>query len=281
MVFILLIFGLIFGSFINAWVWRLHEQLNKDGNPKKISKKKQKELSIATGRSMCPQCGHELAAKDLIPVLSWILLNGKCRYCRAPIGVQYPIVEAVTAVLFAVSYIVWPLDFNESWVLLSFITWLVLLVGLIALFIYDAKWMLLPDKIVFKLYLVLFISFIFQVALGRPIESLLGIVAGIFIGGGIFWVLFQVSNGRWIGGGDVKLGFLLGALLGSGILAFLMLFFASVFGMIWLIPSIMSKKVNNNSRIPFGPFLIAATIVVALWGQYVIDWYTNTLLVAS
>ena len=281
MVFILLIFGLIFGSFINAWVWRLYEQLNKDGNPKKISKKKQKELSIATGRSMCPQCGHELAAKDLIPVLSWILLNGKCRYCRAPIGVQYPIVEAVTAVLFAVSYIVWPLDFNESWVLLSFITWLVLLVGLIALFIYDAKWMLLPDKIVFKLYLVLFISFIFQVALGRPIESLLGIVAGIFIGGGIFWVLFQVSNGRWIGGGDVKLGFLLGALLGSGILAFLMLFFASVFGMIWLIPSIMSKKVNNNSRIPFGPFLIAATIVVALWGQYVIDWYTNTLLVAS
>ncbi|MFO0881871.1 MAG: prepilin peptidase [Candidatus Saccharimonadales bacterium] len=281
MVFILLIFGLIFGSFINAWVWRLHEQLNKDGNPKKISKKKQKELSIATGRSMCPQCGHELAAKDLIPVLSWILLNGKCRYCRAPIGVQYPIVEAVTAVLFAVSYILWPVDFNESWVWLSFITWLVLLVGLIALFIYDAKWMLLPDKIVFKLYLVLFISFVFQVALGRPIESLLGIVTGILIGGGIFWVLFQVSNGRWIGGGDVKLGFLLGAMLGSGILAFLMLFFSSVFGMIWLIPLIMSKKVNNNSRIPFGPFLIAATIVVALWGQYVIDWYTTTLLVAS
>src|SRR4051794_11351319 len=96
---ILLFLGLCFGSFINALVWRVHEQ---------EKGKKTRNLSILHGRSQCPHCGHELAAKDLIPVISWLLLKGKCRYCGQPISRQYPAVEATTSGWFLLSYYFWP-----------------------------------------------------------------------------------------------------------------------------------------------------------------------------
>src|SRR5580700_9634934 len=113
---VLAVLGLCLGSFVNALVWRLHEQ----SNPKQKTKnKKQKakqlsanELSILRGRSMCPDCHHQLAAKDLVPVISWLDLRGKCRYCHRPISIQYPLVELATAGLFVFSYFFWPLAFN-------------------------------------------------------------------------------------------------------------------------------------------------------------------------
>src|SRR5476651_645529 len=132
---VLVVFGLCLGSFVNALVWRLHEQ----------DKKQAKNLSILNGRSMCPNCKHELAAKDLVPVLSWLSLRGKCRYCGKPISVQYPLVEMVTSGLFVASYLWWPEVLHGAQVA-AFGLWLALLVGLMALLVYDLRWFLLPNR---------------------------------------------------------------------------------------------------------------------------------------
>src|SRR4051812_7602742 len=99
---ILVVLGLCFGSFVNALVWRIHEQAEQ-GSKKKPNKSYIDKLSIRKGRSMCPHCRHELKALDLLPVVSWLALRGKCRYCGKPISVQYPLVELLTACLFVTS----------------------------------------------------------------------------------------------------------------------------------------------------------------------------------
>lgn len=277
MIFLIISFGLVFGSFINAWVWRLHEQIDKNGNPKKLTKKRKAELSISKGRSMCPDCGHALAAKDLVPVFSWLYLRGRCRYCYAPISPQYPIVELVTALLFVVSYLSWPIDLVHPWQIVQFATWLFALVGLVALAVFDIKWMLIPDKIVLPLTVAVLVSTTVQIILGRPLQSIVEICGAVAITSGLFWILFQVSRGKWIGGGDVKLGLLTGLLIGTAAGGFLYLMVASLLGIIFALPSMISGKASVVSKIAFGPSLIAACVVVVLYGQAAIDWYTNLI----
>ena len=268
--------GLVFGSFVNALVWRLSQQLDKNGDPKKLSAKKKKELSIVSARSMCPSCKHQLSALDLVPVFSWLFLKGKCRYCKKPISAQYPLVELITAGLFALSAYAW--NFDQTWMVASFITWLVILVGLVALAVYDAKTMILPDKIIFKLYLVAIAGLIIELLLGRPPADILQIAGSVFVSGGIFYILYQVSQGKWLGGGDVKLGLLIGLLLPNALQAALMLFLASILGTITSILLSVNKKIERSSKIAFGPFLIASTIIVVLYGQSIIDWYLNIIV---
>ncbi|HEX7368051.1 MAG TPA: prepilin peptidase, partial [Candidatus Saccharimonadales bacterium] len=140
---VLTVLGLIFGSFVNALVWRLHEQEGK-------SKKSRQQYSILNGHSMCPNCHHELAAKDLVPVLSWLWLRGKCRYCRKPISWQYPAVELMTGLLFVGSYLWWPLSLQGVG-LFQFVVWLGFIVGFMALAVYDLRWFTLPNRIVYPL----------------------------------------------------------------------------------------------------------------------------------
>ena len=268
--------GLVFGSFINALVWRLSQQLDKNGDAKKLSAKKKKELSIVSARSMCPSCKHQLSALDLVPVFSWLFLKGKCRYCKKPISAQYPLVELLTAGLFALSAYAW--NFDQTWMVATFITWLICLVGLVALAVYDAKTMILPDKIIFKLYLVAIAGLIIELLLGRPPADILQIAGSVFVSGGIFYILYQVSQGKWLGGGDVKLGLLIGLLLPNALQAALMLFLASILGTITSILLSVNKKIERSSKIAFGPFLIASTIIVVLYGQSIIDWYLNIIV---
>lgn len=267
------------GSFINALIWRVHKQEKLSAKKDKASIKLASDYSVLRGRSMCPSCHHTLAPKDLVPVLSWLSLRGRCRYCKKPISWQYPFVELLTTLLFVVSYIVWPVMLNSTWQYLSFATWLIALVGLIALAVYDIKWMLLPDKIVWPLIYIILGSLAVQFALGRPINELLDAILACVVGGGFFWVIYQISAGKWIGGGDVKLGFLLGLLLATPLNAFIMLFLSSLLGMIWIAPLLLTKKITKTSKIPFGPFLIVATVMIVLFGQNIIDLYRSSLLI--
>jgi prepilin signal peptidase PulO-like enzyme (type II secretory pathway) len=265
---VLILLGLCFGSFTNALVWRLHEQ----SLPKKKRKASDKDLSISKGRSMCVNCGHTLQAPDLVPVLSWLALRGRCRYCRKTISWQYPLVEAVTAALFVISYVFWPEQLS-GWETAGFGLWLVSLTGFMALIIYDLRWMLLPNKIIFPLYGVAAAFVLTQIAGESSLRPLLEAAFGVLVGGGLFYLLFQISDGRWIGGGDVKLGFLLGALLSDPLQAGLMLFVASLTATIVTVPLMLGGRISKKTRIPFGPFLIAAAVVVQLFGKAVTDWY--------
>lgn len=286
---ILLILGLIFGSFVNALVWRLHQQ-SLASKKTKVHKVKgarrlfsfhlslstsQNAYSILTGRSMCPNCKHELAVKDLVPVLSWLTLRGKCRYCKKPISWQYPLVELATAGLFLLSYFCWPLALHGVG-LFEFVVWLVFLVAFMALTVYDLRWYLLPNKIIFPLIGLAAVELIIIAIWQQSWTVFVGGVLGTIIIAGLFWALFQLSGGRWIGGGDVKLAVVLGILAASPAKAVLVIFFASLIGTVVSLP-LMSKQ-GIKARVPFGPFLLAATVITVLFGSRIIDWYTGTLI---
>lgn len=273
-IFELILLGLCFGSFVNALVWRLHKQ----SAAKKL--KDPKKYSISQGRSMCVHCGHQLGVTDLLPIVSWLGLRGKCRYCRKKIPWQYPLVELATPLLFVGSYFFWPERIAE-WEIAAFVLWLAALVGFVALVVYDLRWMLLPNKIVFPLYGVAALFVLARILQEKSLEPLLGAVIGILIGGGLFYLLFQLSGGKWIGGGDVKLGFLLGALVGGPLQAMLMLFLASVLGSVLGTSLIASKKATRKTRIPFGPFLITGAIVVMLFGAQLSGWYIDHVILVN
>lgn len=275
------VFGLIFGSFINAFVWRFHQLTVSPAKKARIQKSKKqltaKDLSIVNGRSMCPQCHHELAAKDLVPVLSWLMLRGKCRYCQEAISVQYPLVELLTAGLFVVSYIFWPLSFNNV-ELFRFVMWQFFVVAFVALAVYDLRWLLLPDRIVYPLVGLAAVQVATVAIWQNNIAYVWHAALGAAVISGLFYFLFQISNGGWIGGGDVKLGLVLGLLAGGPIEALLVIFFASVYGTLYSLPLLARSKSNFTAKVPFGPFLLAATITVQLFGVDIANWYTKTLL---
>ncbi len=258
---ILIVAGLSLGSFVNALVWRLHEN-----------------LSVAKGRSMCPHCRHVLAAKDLAPVLSWLFLRGRCRYCGRPISAQYPLVELSTAALFTASYTWWPNAFDSAQTAI-FVLWLAVLTGLVALVVYDLRWLTLPNRIIYPLGAIAAVQAAVRVAAAdHALVALLNVILAIVVGGGLFYVIFQISGGKWIGGGDVKLGWLLGLVAGTPALAAMFIFLGSFLGTIVSLPLLASGRLKRHSTIPFGPFLIAGAVLTVLFGSDVLHWYQHTLL---
>jgi leader peptidase (prepilin peptidase)/N-methyltransferase len=277
-----LFYGLILGSFVNALVWRIHEQsLASNRKNKKI--KEAKNISITRGRSMCTACGHQLHAKDLIPVLSWLFLKGKCRYCKTPISPQYPIVELATTILFVVSFHFWPYGLSTIYDKVNLLSWFIMLVGFVALAVYDFRWMLLPNRVVFPVLGVALANWmiLFTQSLSDPKDLLVRTALGIAISWGIFQAIYTISKGKWIGGGDVKLGLVIGVLLSDPIKSFLVLFMGSLLGSIFSIPSMARKKKTDKSiLIPFGPFLIVGTYIAFIFGDRIIDWYQQIVFLS-
>lgn len=270
----LIVLGLCFGSFDNALTWRLHE-LSK---PKKQRVASVAELSIAKGRSMCPNCQHILAWYDLVPVVSWLSVAGRCRYCHMPISVQYPLVELATAGLFALSYYYWPVPIEGSQLAVLGI-WLLLLIGLMALLVYDLRWLLLPNKLVYPLTGLATAQALIGIAnAANPAKAALNTFLAVVVGGGLFYILFQVSDGKWIGGGDVKLGWIFGLVVASPLSSFLVIFLAALMGSLVAVPLLATKRLKRTSVMPFGPFLIFATIVVQLFGVAMLAWYQKVFL---
>ena len=245
-------FGLVFGSAINALVWRI-----------KVGR------SWIHGRSECPDCGHRLAAKDLVPVLSWLTLGGRCRYCRKPIQ-DHPIVEVVTALAFGLSaFTLYPVPLERMGLL---VLWLVMVVLLVALAAFDARWMILPDKLMLPLGVV---AAVYTAAAAWQTGSwpvLTGAVGSAVVAGGGFMLLTVVSRGRAMGGGDIKLAFVMGLMLGVQATALAMLVAFNVAAAVG-IGLIAAKRRRRRDQIPFGPFLVFGTVVAFLWGRHVIDWY--------
>jgi prepilin signal peptidase PulO-like enzyme (type II secretory pathway) len=267
-------FGLSFGSFVNALVWRVHEQ-----SKKRKSKSAKVNLSIVNGRSICPHCKHMLAWHDLVPVFSWLFLRGRCRYCNKAISKQYPLVEIAMALVFVCSYIWWPTDLDKAGDVILFITWLVTSVGLMALLVYDALFMLLPNRILYPTFYIAAAGRLIYLIGFEPHKGheALAWILSLAVASGIFWLLFVVSRGKWIGYGDVRLGLITGTILADPTKSFMMIIFGSLLGTLFILPALALGKKNMASKLPYGPFLIASTMLVLLFGDKILNWYTNFL----
>lgn len=245
------IFGLIIGSFLNVVILRLH-----DGE------------SAAAGRSKCPDCGHVLAWTDLFPVFSFLFLGRRCRYCGSKISWQYPLVELATGGLFVIAYY-----FNPDWTLASGLVLLrnlIVIAALIAVFVYDLRWLIIPDQIALPALLIV-IALNFFIGM-----SLANLATGVVVGLGFFGLQYALSRGTWIGGGDLRLGALMGALLGWPVIL-VALFMSYIIGAIVALVLLAQKKVTAKSQVPFGVFLAPAAIVAMFWGQWILAWYLGRL----
>jgi len=244
------VLGLCIGSFLNAAIFRLA-----------------KKESVARGRSKCLHCGTQLVWYDLIPVLSFLLLRGKCRRCHAFIDVQYILVEVFAAVLFGIAALLWSL---------SGMPWLQLVRDCFAvsiflfLFVYDCRYYLLPDMVTLPAVAIIIVL---NLVLGM---SPLAMCLGALIGGGFFALQFVLSKGRWIGGGDIRLGVLMGVLL-SWPLILVALFIAYVSGAAIGIILLLMKKKHFGSKLPFGTFLSVSSIATLWYGQVILQWYLGYL----
>ena len=235
--------GLVVGSFLNCVIYRM-----------------EKGESFLLGRSHCPYCNHKLGLLDLIPIVSFLFLRGKCRYCQEKISLQYPLVELLTGFIFL-------LIFYFQFSLVQFFFLLAISALLIIVFVYDLKHYLIPDKVVYSAIVLTFIYLIFSTFRLDHLWSALALA-------GFFLAIVLISREKWMGMGDVKLGFLMGLLLGwPDVIAalFLAVFIGAIIG-IGLI--IMGKK-GMKSEVPFGPFLVTGTFIALFWADELINWYFN------
>lgn len=287
MMIVLGLFGLILGSYAAATVWRLRaRQLVEDKKAgEKVDAKEYKKLlpltkeTTRSDRSRCLHCGHTLAWYDMVPLVSWLSLGGKCRYCRKSIGSFEPLVELGMAALFVISYLVWPLSLDTALGVAQFVLWLMALVMLTILFIYDMRWFLLPDRMMYPLIVASGLFALLSVlAAANAVTALMTLAVAIIILSGLYYLLWVVSKGQWIGFGDVKLGLALALLLGDWQLAFIALFSANLLGCLLVIPGMMAGKISRSTRIPFGPLLIAGAAIAFFAGQPIIQWYMGLTL---
>ena len=248
--FTILILGLAVGSFLNVCIHRLPEG-----------------KSIFFPGSHCPQCSKKIKFYDNIPVLSFILLKGKCRFCVSKISVQYPLVELLTAFLFLGAYLWQGLS-------LGFFSAIVLGCLLIIVFFVDLKHRIIPDVITLP-GIVIGLAF----ALISPQIRILDSLLGLLIGGGVFYLLAILGELLFkkesMGGGDIKLAAMLGAFLGWQKL-FLIFFLSAFLGSIIGILAIQfSSKVKKHRTIPYGPFLALASFAALFWGERIIKAYLD------
>lgn len=281
------VLGLVVGSFCGATVWRLRAaQLKEDKAAGEAIDEKQyshlKRLlgkSVSEDRSVCLHCHHSLQWYDLIPLISWVVLKGKCRYCHKPIGAMEPLIELGTAAFFVTSYLAWQPQLHAPVEITQFLLWLGVGAGLIILFAYDMRWFLLPNKVVFPMMGLAAAGAVLRLIQADDLLAASGsLVLSLFILSGIYYALYLLSRGAWIGFGDIKLGIVLALMLGEWQLAFLALFIANIIGCLAVVPGLVSGKLKRSSHIPFGPMLIAGYFIVGLCGQAIIDWYLGLLV---
>jgi prepilin signal peptidase PulO-like enzyme (type II secretory pathway) len=254
---VLFLFGLTIGSFLNVVIYRLRTG-----------------KSPVRGRSYCDHCHHQISWYDNIPLLSYLLLRGKCRHCQKTIAIDYPIIEALTAIQFV--WVYWLLKVNfqffgqvEGFYSLSLLSyWLLLFTGSLAIAIYDFKYLLIPDLILVPLVVL--------ALLRLTVSQQWSVVPTAFGASAFLFVLWWFTRGKGLGVGDIKLAFLMGLVLGwpQILVAFMIAFLTgSVVGVIL----VLVRKKSLKDKIAFGPFLILGMLLSKLWGWPLWQWYINKL----
>lgn len=255
------IFGICIGSFLNVAIFRVAEG-----------------RSVIKGRSKCKTCEEPISARDLIPILSFFILRGRCRKCKSIISWQYPIVELATGILFLVFF----LKFSQGWFASPFVQsiegmytlvrdW-IFLAFLIVIFVYDLRHMFILDRFTIPAMIVAIVLNIWIGAI--PASSL---IIGAVILGGFFYLQFVLSNGVWVGGGDIRMGALMGLMLGlnQGLVA---LFIAYLLGAIIGVMLLLTKRVGRKTPIAFGTFMAIGTAVILFFGNAPLQWYLNLFM---
>jgi len=243
--------GLVVGSFLNVCIHRMPRQ-----------------ESVVTPRSRCPHCRTLIAWYDNLPVLSYVLLGGRCRSCREPIGARYVVVELVTATVFGLCAVV----IGPEPVLVSRLCFAAIL---IALFVIDLEHQLLPDVLTLPgVAIGLAGALVWPVGVWSPgiASSAIGAALGAGILLAIRWVWQRASGVDAMGLGDVKMLAMIGAFLGWQSVWFVLLF-ASLAGAFVGVGLAVSGRGTLKTKLPFGTFLAVAALVASLWGQGVMDWY--------
>lgn len=272
------IIGAMIGSFLTAWIWR--ERHGK---------------SMLDKHSVCPQCRHPLGAIDLIPIISYAVQSGKCRYCHKKISAQYPLVELATALLF-VSIALYLGGIGASWdawmVACLLFLWAIIAL-LVALFVYDLKWYELPDVWTLGGSALAISMTAVAVIVNKPLlwqplagaESSLqdlfsclasGVASAVFFYA-IVWGSEKILKKPGMGLGDVKLGLFMGLFLGFPAIV-IAIYLAFISGAVLSLTLIAGKQKSWGQALPFGPFLIAGTLL-ALWAtEPIIAWYSQLWL---
>lgn len=265
--------GLLVGSFLNVVIHRLPKMMEEDWReqcasldsphaPPAIPSKPAYNLIVP--RSACPSCGHLIGAWENIPVLSYAVLKGRCRHCGAPIGVRYPLVEALTGFLSA--FVAWHFGFGASGVAALIFVW-----ALIALTFIDFDTHLLPDSITQPLlWLGLLVN------LGHTFTSLssavIGAIAGYLTLWSVYWLFKLVMGKEGMGFGDFKLLAAIGAWLGWQVLP-LTILLSSMVGAAVGITLILFAGHGRQAPIPFGPYLAGGGLIALFWGSAITQAY--------
>ena len=246
---ILFVLGAATGSFACCQAWRL--RLRETGSKKVVD----------TKRSVCLSCGYKLKWYDNIPVVSWLALGGKCRKCKKKIGWWEILSEIGLGVVFAVFGAFFYANF-ESWLLAGLV--MVLLVGFAILFISDARWGVLPVGVLVFCIVCAVLFVVVREWDGFTVERLGDYAGALAVLPVLYYLLYRVSGESWVGGGDWLVALPIALVLGDFWLAFFCLFAANLLGSLVMLPMMKMKKKNMRMRVPFGPFLLGAFMIIFL-----------------
>ncbi|WP_286271572.1 prepilin peptidase [Thalassotalea hakodatensis] len=273
------ILGLLIGSFLNVVIYRLPKMLEQTWYQEcrefladELSTKPVKEqqpITLSSPASTCPHCQHKIRFYENIPVISWLVLRGKCSQCKQKISARYPSIEITTSLLSIVVAVHFGVTASTLAVLL--LTW-----GLICLTMIDFDHMLLPDQITYPL---LWLGLLINInGLIVPLdEAVIGAVAGYLSLYSVFWLFKLITGKEGMGHGDFKLIAVFGAWMGWQLLPLLILMSSAV-GAIVGIALMLFKGHGREQAIPFGPYIAVAGWVCLFWGQAIWQWYLDLLL---
>lgn len=265
--------GLLVGSFLNVVIYRLPKMLERDwqgqcAELRGVPPPEGEPFNLATPRSRCPHCNHPISAKENIPILSYLLLHGKCAACGAPISVRYPLVEGLTALLSG--FAIWTFGANGAGLGALCLLW-----ALMALTWIDFDTQLLPDCITLPL-LWLGLAFNLYGTYTSLETAVIGAMAGYLSLWTVYW-LFKLATGKeGMGYGDFKLLAAIGAWLGWQMLP-LTILLSSFVGAVVGIGLMIATKRGRNVPIPFGPYLATAGLLALFWGKDLTHAYLRLL----